>query len=90
MTATAARQAVRLGKNLIGGQEVYFVVVDSKSGNPEERINLVDFLQPETRYDVEFYLEQLRRAVRSVLHPFFGDGKELLQIEAYQGLLFEM
>jgi DNA polymerase-2 len=74
MTATAARQAARLGKNLVGGQDVYFVVTNAKVGNPEERICLLDLLQPETKYDVEFYLTQLRRAVDTLLKPLLGRG----------------
>lgn len=74
MTAVAARQAARIGKNLIGGQDVYFVVTDSKAGNPEERIRIVELLHQETDFDVAFYREQLRRAAASLLDPFFGKG----------------
>jgi DNA polymerase elongation subunit (family B) len=85
MTATAARQAARIGQNLVGGQDVYFVVVDSKSGNPDERIRLIDYLQPETDFDLEFYLEQLRRATAAILDPLLGKPK---QAAVFQGTLF--
>jgi len=75
MSATAARQSARIGKNLIGGQDVHFVVVDSKAGNPDERIKIVELLRQETDFDVEFYREQLRRAVASLLDPIFGKGR---------------
>lgn len=90
ITATAARQAARIGKHLIGGQEVYFVVTDSKSGNPDERIKLVEYLHPETDYDVDFYLEQLRRAVRTVLLPFITDLDGKPKRATYQEMLFEI
>jgi len=76
MAATAAKQAARLGQDLIAGQEVYFVVIDSKAGNPDARVCVVDLLAPETDYDVEFYLVQLRRAVRTLFDPLFGKPKE--------------
>ena len=88
MTATAARQAARIGKNLIGGQDVYFVVTDSKCKNPEERIRIVDFLQPETDYDVAFYLEQLRRAISTVLDPLLGKPGVKRKRQVVQGMLF--
>ncbi len=90
MTATAARQAARIGRNMAGGQDVYFAVVDSRSGNPDERIRLVDYLKPETRYDVDFYLEQLNRAVRTVLVPFLGTGESAPRYEAFQQMMFEV
>ncbi len=74
MSATAARQSARIGKNLIGGQDVHFVVVDRKAGNPDERIKIVELLRQETDFDVEFYREQLRRAVGTLLDPIFGKG----------------
>jgi DNA polymerase-2 len=74
MTATASRQALKIGKKLVGGQEVHFVVVNSKAGNPDERIRLVELLQPETRYDPEFYLTQLHRAADTILKPLLGEG----------------
>jgi DNA polymerase-2 len=86
MTATAARQAARIGKDLVGGQDVYFVVTDSKSGNPDERIRLIDYLQPETDFDLEFYREQLRRATATVLDPLLGKPREGAQV--VQGTLF--
>jgi DNA polymerase elongation subunit (family B) len=88
MTATAARQAARIGKNLIGGQDVYFVVTDAKCGNPEERIRIVDFLKPETDYDVAFYMEQLRRAVSTVLDPLLGKPGVKRKRQVVQEMLF--
>jgi len=88
MTATAARQAARIGKNLIGGQDVYFVVTDAKCGNPDERIRIVEFLHPETNFDVEFYLEQLRRAVSTVLDPLLGKPGEKKKQRVVQERLF--
>ena len=86
MTATAARQAARIGQNLVGGQDVYFIVVDSKSANPDERIRLIDYLQPETDFDLEFYMEQLRRATATILDPLLGKPKETARV--VQGTLF--
>ncbi|MCK6496520.1 hypothetical protein L6Q85_09715 [bacterium] len=91
MTATAVRQAERMGRHLVGGQEVYFLVVDQKSGNPDERIKLVEYITPETRYDSAFYLGQLHRACKTVLHPFLGRfSRRKKDIEIYQELLFEI
>ncbi|MCA9444146.1 MAG: hypothetical protein KC964_25360, partial [Candidatus Omnitrophica bacterium] len=75
MSATAARQSARIGKNLIGGQDVHFIVVDQKAGNPDERVKIVELLRQETDFDVEFYREQLRRAVSTLLDPIFGKGR---------------
>lgn len=91
MTATAVRQAARMGRHLVGGQEVYFLVVDQKSGNPDERIKLVEYITPETCYDPAFYLNQLHRACKTVLHPLLGRySRRKKEIEIYQEMLFEM
>jgi DNA polymerase-2 len=88
MTATAARHAARLGKNLVGGQDVDFVVTNSKAGNPNERICLVDLLDPETLYDAGFYLEQLHRAVNSLLDPLLGKDPGKKRREVVQERMF--
>ncbi|MCG3198235.1 MAG: hypothetical protein GHCLOJNM_02730 [bacterium] len=73
MSATAARMAAKVGKRLIGGQDVFFVVTNSNAGNPEERICLLELLRPETNYDVDFYVEQLRRMASNLLDPLLGE-----------------
>lgn len=74
MTALAARQAERSGLRLHAGQAVHFLVLDAKNRDPEARVRLVQFLQPEDAYDPVFYIDQLHRAAATVLEPLLGES----------------
>lgn len=73
VTAVAARQAVRAGVPLHAGEAVTFLVVDSKNRDPDSRIRLLKFLQPEETYDADFYIEQVHRAAATILEPLLGE-----------------
>jgi hypothetical protein len=48
----------------------------------------VDLLQPETDYDAAFYLEQLRRAISTVLDPLLGKPGVKRKRQVVQETLF--
>lgn len=72
MTAVAARQAVRAGVPLHAGEAIHFLVLNAKDRDPDSRLRLTSLLQPEETYDVDFYVEQVRRAAATILEPIIG------------------
>lgn len=73
MTAVAARQAARCGVPLHAGEAVLFIVLNARDRDPDSRLRLVPLLRPEDNYDVEFYVEHLRRAAATILEPLLGE-----------------
>ncbi len=69
MTAVAARQAAAAGLPLHAGEAVSFLVLNARDRHPASRLRIVQLLRPEDAYDVEFYVEQLRRAAATILEP---------------------
>ncbi len=76
MTAVAARQAARAGLPLHAGESVHFVVLNARDADPDSRLRLAALLRPEDACDADFYIEQLRRAVATLLEPLMGEPLE--------------
>jgi len=57
--AIAAKQLEKAGFDVNAGQTVQYLIVNSNSRRPEERVLASQLLKPTTRYDVEEYLRML-------------------------------
>ena len=70
-TVGALRRADRRGLGVAPGESVHFVVVDDEAERADDRVRLT--IEDPTRYDSDFYEEQLVRATESILSPLDWD-----------------
>lgn len=68
-TALAARQLEAAGLRLVPGEKIRYIVRD-RQGPPEARVLAAPFCEALDRYDQEYYLELLAKAVDEVLWPW--------------------
>jgi len=68
-TALAARQLEAAGLRLVPGEKIRYIVRDRQSP-PEARVLAAPFCEALDRYDREYYLELLAKAVDEVLWPW--------------------
>ncbi|HAY21058.1 MAG TPA: hypothetical protein DCY27_02610 [Desulfobacterales bacterium] len=68
-TALAARQLQAAGIRLVPGEKLRYIVRD-RQGPPETRVLAAPFFDALDRYDTEYYLELLAKAVDEVLWPW--------------------
>lgn len=70
-TALAARQLEEAGIRLVPGEKIRYIVRD-RQGPPEARVVAAPFWENLDRYDQDYYLELLAKAVAEVLWPWQG------------------
>jgi DNA polymerase-2 len=68
-TALAARQLQAAGIRLVPGEKLRYIVRD-RQGPPETRVLAAPFFEALDRYDTEYYLDLLAKAVDEVLWPW--------------------
>jgi DNA polymerase-2 len=68
-TSLAARQLQTAGIRLVPGEKLRYIVRDRR-GPPETRVLAAPFFETLDRYDTEYYLELLAKAVDEVLWPW--------------------
>lgn len=80
--AIAAKQLAKAGVEISAGQLVRYLIVRSKSKRPASRVLVAQLVDPDTRYDVEKYLDLLISAAETIL-CVFGYSKERLREVLY-------
>jgi DNA polymerase elongation subunit (family B) len=68
-TYLAAGQLQAAGIRLVPGEKLRYIVRD-RHGPPETRVLAAPFFESLDRYDTEYYLELLDKAVAEVLWPW--------------------
>lgn len=78
-TALAARQLQAAGIRLVPGEKLRYIVRD-RQGPPETRVLAAPFFDALDRYDTEYYLELLAKAVDEVLWPWEAGSQSCLKM----------
>ncbi|HOR29316.1 MAG TPA: DNA polymerase domain-containing protein [Candidatus Sumerlaeota bacterium] len=73
MTALAARQMKQAGLTLHAGEVVRYLVLSEGDRDLNARIRVPSLLGPDDAFDVEFYVNQLRRAAATLLEPILAE-----------------
>ncbi len=81
-SAMAATRLMEEGVKLHPGQQVEYIVVNAKAKNPRFRVEPVQTIEREKKYDTDWYLEKVFDALEELLNPF-GYTRE--QISSYFG-----
>ncbi len=76
--AVAARQTRRAGIELHAGEAVRYLVTSAGDADPDSRVRIMPLLGGGDSYDVDYYVEQVRRAAATVLEPLLGEPIERL------------
>ncbi|MGC8936718.1 MAG: DNA polymerase domain-containing protein, partial [Candidatus Methanomethylicaceae archaeon] len=77
LQALAARQLLMAGVRVQPGQSVQFLIRNSGSAIPQNRVRAAHLLEPEPKIDREKYLEILLEAGESLLSPFGYDAERI-------------
>jgi DNA polymerase elongation subunit (family B) len=72
-TSLAARQLQAAGLKLVPGEKLRYIVRDRR-GPAETRVLAAPFFETLDRYDTDYYLELLAKAVAEVLWPWLETG----------------
>lgn len=65
-----ARQLMKEGVEISGGQNVRYLITDAKSKKPNKRVKAVELINAETRFDTEKYIDMLILTGANILSPF--------------------
>ena len=78
--AIAARQLMREGIEVSGGQTVRYLITDAENKRSNSRVKVAELVNDDTRFDVEKYVDMLIMAGVNILGPF-GCTEEGLKAE---------
>jgi len=82
--AIAARQLMKEGIEISGGQIVRYLITDSDNKRMCKRVKVAELVNADTRFDVEKYVDMLIMAGANILSPF-GYGEEQLKDHVVYG-----
>jgi DNA polymerase-2 len=82
--AIAAKQLMKEGIEVSGGQTVRYLITDAENRRASKRVKVTELIDTETRYDVRKYLAMLILAGVNILSPF-GYTEEGLKDEICYG-----
>ena len=82
--AIAAKQLMRKGIEVSGGQTVRYLITDSENRRADKRVKAAELINAETRFDVEKYVDMLILAGANILSPF-GYTEEALKDQIVYG-----
>jgi len=68
--AIAAKQLLKEGIEVSGGQTVRYLITDAENKKSSKRVKAAELINAETRYDVEKYVDMLTLAGANILSPF--------------------
>jgi len=68
--AIAAKQLIKEGIEVSGGQTVRYLIIDAENKRSMKRVKVAEFVNAETRFDVEKYVDMVILAGANVLSPF--------------------
>lgn len=76
LQAIAAKQLMKAGFDVYPGQTVQYLIVDSKSKKPDERVLAAQLIKPKAKYDLQKYLELLISAGDTLFRVFgYASGR---------------
>jgi len=78
--AIAAKQLERAGFEVHAGQKVQYLIVNTGSRRPDDRVTAAQLLKPDARYDVKEYVQMLVSASETLL-GVFGYTKSMIEAE---------
>jgi len=82
--AIAARQLMKEGIEVSGGQMVRYLITDAENKRPSSRVKIAELVNDNTRFDTEKYVDMLIMAGANILSPFRYTEEELKD-EIYYG-----
>jgi DNA polymerase elongation subunit (family B) len=82
--AIAAKQLLKEGIEISGGQTVRYLITDAENRRASKRVKVAELIDTETRYDVRKYVAMLILAGANILSPF-GYTEEGLKDEICYG-----
>ncbi len=82
--AIAAKQLMKEGIEISGGQIVRYLITDSDNKRPIKRVKVAELVNVDTRFDVEKYVDMLIMAGANILSPF-GYSEEQLKDHVVYG-----
>jgi len=82
--AIAAKQLIREGVEISGGQTVRYLITDAENKRPSKRAKAAELITSETPFDAEKYVDMLIMAGANILSQF-GYAKEKLKDEICYG-----
>jgi len=68
--AIAAKQLLKEGIEVSGGQTVRYLITDAENRRPSKRVKAAELINAKTRFDAEKYVEMLILAATNILSPF--------------------
>jgi len=68
--AIAAKQLLKEGIEISGGQTVRYLITDAENRRPSKRVKAADLINGETKFDAEKYVEMLILAAANILSQF--------------------
>ncbi len=78
LQAIAAKQLIRAGTEVSGGQTVRYLITDAKNRRLNSRVKIAELVNAETPFDAERYVDMLIRAGANILSPF-GYNERMLK-----------
>jgi DNA polymerase elongation subunit (family B) len=82
--AIAAKQLMKQGIEVSGGQTVRYLITDAENKRPNTRVKVAELVNNDTRFDTEKYVDTLILAGTNILSPF-GYGEEALKDQIVYG-----
>jgi len=82
--AIAAKQLMKEGVEVSGGQTVRYLISDAENKRPSRRVKAAQLINAQAQYDVEKYLDMLILAAANILSPF-GYTKGRLKDQVVHG-----
>jgi DNA polymerase-2 len=79
----AARQLMKEGIEVSGGQTVRYLITDAENKRPRRRVKAAELIDAETRFDAEKYVDMLILAGVNILSPFAYDNEGLKDYVVY-------
>jgi DNA polymerase I len=80
MQAIAAKQLEKAGYDVHPGQTISYVVTNSGSHKPYEKVTALPLIKEKTRYDRNAYMQMLVSAAETLFNVFGYTEKELWEI----------
>jgi DNA polymerase elongation subunit (family B) len=82
--AIAAKQLMKQGIEVSGGQTVRYLITDAENKRPNSRVKVAELVNNDTRFDTEKYVDMAILAGANVLSPF-GYAEEALKDQIVYG-----
>jgi DNA polymerase elongation subunit (family B) len=79
LQAIAAKQLKKAGFEVNPGQNIRYLIVNSRSENGNNRVLAAELLEPETRYDAKKYLDMLVSAAETLFGVFGYSAPTILE-----------